>query len=137
MKQLGKKLSKISGVILPDNCPFPSCSFARRSRKARAFSFSRMSVPGATNLGSDTTQITMMECFRNACHLGVFSTLPFFLVPHNHRGQSKPIQILPFDSLLPASVNGLNFLEPSPVGTGPRFPAASHTDSPKIRAVYG
>lgn len=40
MRHSGKKLSKISGGT-PDNCPFPECSFARVSRKARAFSFSQ------------------------------------------------------------------------------------------------
>lgn len=40
MRHSGIKLSKISGET-PDNCPIPECSFARVSRKARAFSFSQ------------------------------------------------------------------------------------------------
>jgi hypothetical protein len=91
MKRSVKKLSTISGKT-PDNCPFTDRSFARCSRKARAFSFSlrlRAEYPGAAlscrlvsgaplmsvsgalvNPGSDTTQMVRKQRW-------VFSTLPF------------------------------------------------------------
>lgn len=46
MRQHGSMLSKISGES-PDNCLIPCCSFARVSRKARAFSL-RGSTPQTT-----------------------------------------------------------------------------------------